>query len=127
MKRGKLRTKRWNDPVEAADGTRILICRYRPRALPKKAETWTEWIQELAPSKELHAAIYGKDGPPIGFDVFAQRFRAEMARQRPAVEALAQRVRRGETVTVLCSSACVDPARCHRTIVAALVDSTLNK
>ena len=27
----------------------------------------------------------------------------------------------GETLTLLCSSACVDPARCHRTLLARLV------
>ena len=27
----------------------------------------------------------------------------------------------GETITLLCSSACTDPARCHRTLLAGLV------
>jgi hypothetical protein len=34
----------------------------------------------------------------------------------------ADRVRRGETVTLLCSSACTDESRCHRTIVKHLID-----
>jgi uncharacterized protein YeaO (DUF488 family) len=45
-----LRTKRWNDPSEPDDGLRLLVCRYRPRALPKAKETWDEWWRELAPS-----------------------------------------------------------------------------
>ena len=48
-------TKRWNDPLEPGDGTRILICRYRPRGLPKGEETWNVWKPELGPSKELLA------------------------------------------------------------------------
>ena len=65
-----IRTCRWNDPGQAGDGQRILICRYRPRALPKAKETWDVWIPALGPSKELHAAFYGKRGPPIGWDEY---------------------------------------------------------
>ena len=36
-----IKTKRWNDPVEADDGYRLLVCRYRPRgwsaSLPREA------------------------------------------------------------------------------------------
>jgi hypothetical protein len=38
---------------------------------------------------------------------------------------LAARARGGETVTLLCSSACVDPARCHRTLLKELIDARL--
>ena len=54
-----LKTKRWDEPLEADDGTRILICRYRPRGLRKENETWSEWLPDLAPSAALHAAAYG--------------------------------------------------------------------
>ena len=35
-----IKTKRWCDPRKKSDGWRILICRYRPRALKKEDETW---------------------------------------------------------------------------------------
>jgi hypothetical protein len=35
---------------------------------------------------------------------------------------LAERVAAGETITLLCSSACVDPQRCHRTLLQRLVE-----
>jgi hypothetical protein len=35
---------------------------------------------------------------------------------------LARRAAAGETITLLCSSACDDPARCHRTLLARLVE-----
>jgi hypothetical protein len=38
---------------------------------------------------------------------------------------LAGRVRAGETVTLLCSSACTDPAHCHRTLLKALIDDAV--
>ena len=47
-----IRTKRWDDPKEPADGFRLLVCRYRPRGLPKDAETWDAWNADLGPSKE---------------------------------------------------------------------------
>jgi uncharacterized protein YeaO (DUF488 family) len=116
-----LRTKRWNDPSEPDDGLRLLVCRYRPRALPKAKETWDEWWRELAPSKELVAAFYGKNGRPIGWEEYRRRYLAEMKEQGPRLRELADRVARGERVTLLCSSACVDESRCHRSLLKQLV------
>jgi uncharacterized protein YeaO (DUF488 family) len=118
-----IRTKRWNDPAEPDDGTRILVSRYRPRGLPKGKETWDEWRQELGPSVELHAAFYGKGGSePIGFDEYVARYLHEVEARLPLIESLAGRVHRGETLTLLCSSACTDAARCHRTLLKQLIE-----
>jgi uncharacterized protein YeaO (DUF488 family) len=117
-----LRTKRWNDPRDAEDGYRLLVCRYRPRGVPKSEETWDAWCKALGPSEELHADFYGKnDGPPLSFAEYERRFREEMTRQRYWIEGFAAHLRRGDTITLLCSSACVDPARCHRTILASIL------
>ena len=121
----RLGSKRWNDPVGDDDGTRILISRYRPRGVKKTAETWTEWHRELAPSEPLHAAYYGKFDVAITFEQYRTKFLAEMEPQRHHIEELARRVRRGERITLLCSSACTDPARCHRTLIIALVEAAL--
>ena len=61
----RIKTKRWNDPVEPDDGYRVLVCRYRPRGVRKEAETWDVWSPHLAPSRELLADYYGKHGPPL--------------------------------------------------------------
>lgn len=117
-----VRTKRWNDPVEPEDGFRLLICRYRPRGVRKEAEPWNASCPALAPSAELHAAVYGKTGPAIGWDEYARRFREQMLGAGYFIQSFAERVRQGETLTLLCSSACTDPARCHRTIVQELIE-----
>ncbi len=117
-----LRTKRWNDPAEDTDGYRLLVTRYRPRGVKTEDETWRTWCPELGPSVDLHAAAYGKDQPAIAFEEYERRYRAEMSRQRWFIEGFAKRVREGETLTLLCSSACTDPARCHRTILASLIE-----
>jgi uncharacterized protein YeaO (DUF488 family) len=119
-----IKLKRWNDPREPDDGFRLLICRYRPRALPKKDETWNAWQANLGPSKGLHADFYGKNGPPITWYEYRQRYLDEMASQREAIRALAERSRSGETITLLCSSACTDAEHCHRTLLKQLIDAS---
>ncbi len=117
-----VRTKRWNETVDPGDGFRLLVCRYRPRALPKSKETWDAWWPDLGPSRELHADFYGKHGPPITSAVYQQRYLEEMKAQKERIALLAQRVAAGETVTLLCSSACTDANRCHRTLLRRLVE-----
>jgi uncharacterized protein YeaO (DUF488 family) len=121
----RIKTKRWNDPVEPKDGHRLLVCRYRPRGVRKDAETWDAWSAQLGPSRELHADYYGKHGPPIGWPEFRRRYVAEMREQRETIAALAARVAGGETITLLCSSACADPEQCHRTLLKGLVAAAL--
>jgi len=55
------------------------------------------------------------------------RYREEGKRARVMIRALADRVRRGERLTLLCSSACADPARCHRTLLSAILDYLMDK
>jgi uncharacterized protein YeaO (DUF488 family) len=119
----RIRTKRWNDPSERDDGFRLLVCRYRPRGVRKDAETWDEWWPHLGPSRELHAAIYGKHEAPIAWRQFERRYLAEMRAQGDVISSLASRVAGGERITLLCSSACLDPSHCHRTVLAKLVAS----
>ncbi|HVE85147.1 MAG TPA: DUF488 family protein [Myxococcales bacterium] len=118
-----IRTRRWNDPARPGDGLKVLVCRYRPRALPKAKETWDEWRKELGPSAELHADYYGKHGPPIGWPEYRRRYLAEMKARQAEIRALAEKVAGGETVTLLCSSACTDEARCHRTLLKGLIEA----
>jgi uncharacterized protein YeaO (DUF488 family) len=121
--KGELRTRRWNDPALPGDGLRVLVCRYRPRGLRKADETWDEWWKDLAPSRELHAAFYGKGQPAIGHPEYRRRFLAEMRGDAALsrLRALRERVASGETITLLCSSACTDEAHCHRSLLRELV------
>jgi uncharacterized protein YeaO (DUF488 family) len=116
-------TKRWDDPADPSDGFRLLITRYRPRALPKADETWNAWIPELGPSVALHAAAYGKHGPAISWSLYRQRYLLEMKSQADKVQQLTDRVARGETITLLCSSACTVERRCHRSLLKELIES----
>jgi uncharacterized protein YeaO (DUF488 family) len=120
-----VRTSRWNDVRTADDGFRLLVCRLRPRGVSKADETWDDWWQDLGPTRGLLDAFHGKHAPPLDWDSYAARYLEEM--RGPAaswmIRDLARRSASGETITLLCSSACRDPARCHRTLLAELISS----
>ena len=125
-----IKTKRWNDRREADDGFRLLICRYRPRALPKSKETWDLWWSQLGPSKALHAAFYGKNGQtPLTWEEYRRRYLAEMQgeTQQESIAILAEKVAAGQTITLLCSSACGDATHCHRTLLKGLIEEQVSK
>jgi uncharacterized protein YeaO (DUF488 family) len=123
MAHGKVTTRRWNDPPVPGEGTRVLITRYRPRGVRKEDETWDEWYAALGPSAALHAAVYGKGQPAIGWDEYRRRYLDEISQDpgRFYVRALVGRLAAGESLALLCSSACTDPAHCHRTVLANLL------
>jgi uncharacterized protein YeaO (DUF488 family) len=122
-----VKTKRWNDEPAPDDGFRVLISRFRPRGLTKEKETWDEWWPELGPSRALHAAYYGKAGTPLPFAQYMARYLEEMGGQVFRIRALADRAAAGETITLLCSSACVDPERCHRTLLKRLIEAAVTR
>jgi len=127
-----IRTKRIAEPPADADGARILIARYRPRGVRRGEETWDAWEKRLAPSPALLDAFYGKRRErgrlvakglaPLAWGEYAARFHAEMGGPdaRAAIDDLAARSRRGETITLLCY--CEDERRCHRSLVRGLVE-----
>jgi uncharacterized protein YeaO (DUF488 family) len=117
-----VRMRRWNDRRLPGDGLRLLICRYRPRGVRKEDETWDEWDPGLGPSRALHAAAYGKTGPPLSWEDYRKRYLSEIAAQQPRIEELAARVRSGETLTLLCSNSCTDDERCHRSLLRGLIE-----
>jgi uncharacterized protein YeaO (DUF488 family) len=101
---------------------RLLICRYRPRGIAKAAETWDGWEPSLGPSRDLHAAVYGKKGTKISWETYRKLYLAEMRQQSQRISELAKRVAAGETITLLCSSACTRESRCHRSLLKELIE-----
>jgi uncharacterized protein YeaO (DUF488 family) len=122
-----LRTKRWNDPVAEDDGFRLLICRLRPRGVPKATQPWDAWWPELGPSRGLLDAFHGgATRDPLPWDDYVPRYLEEM--RAPAslwrIRDLTSRLAAGERLTLLCSAACTDAARCHRTLLAQMILTT---
>jgi uncharacterized protein YeaO (DUF488 family) len=122
-----IKTKRWDDPRESNDGFRLLVCRYRPRALLKENETWDAWDADLAPSKDLLAAFHGRSGAPITWAEYRVRYLGEMKAQAHRIRDLALRAAAGETITLLCSSACTDETHCHRSLLRTLIEKEITR
>ncbi len=120
-------TKRWDDPQDESDGTRILVTRFRPRGLRKEEETWSEWLADLAPTAELHAAAYGKGREAVGWSTYKAAYLKQMLAQRPLIQQLAQRALGGEVLTLLCSSQCARESRCHRSLLKELIEAEVGR
>ena len=120
-----LKHARWNTPKEPDDGFRVLVTRYRPRGLPKAKELWDVWWRELGPSEELFARFKGKAGPPVTLAEYREIYVQEMSAPEPQkrIRELAERLDRGEDVTLLCSRDCFIAEACHRTVLAKLVEA----
>jgi len=118
-----IKTRRWNDPHSSDEGFRLLVTRYRPRGVPKSAETWDAWAPDLGPSVQLHAAAYGKGVLIIPWATYRSRYLLEMRKQKASIDALGRRVASGEQITLLCSSACDRESRCHRSLLKELIEA----
>ena len=81
----KISCKRVYDPVEKADGYRVLVDRAWPRGIKKEDLALDDWRKELAPSTELRK-WFGHD--PQRWAGFYQRYHAELRDCDEAVQAL---------------------------------------
>src|SRR5437764_75373 len=116
-------TRRWNDPPYPDEGTRLLITRYRPRGVSKADETWDQWLPKLGPSKELLASFKTTSSTPIGWPSYRRRYLEEQRANAELIADLARRVDAGETITLVCSSACTRESRCHRSLLKELIEA----
>ena len=107
-----LRIKRIYAPPEAADGARILVDRLWPRGIRKEEAALTLWLKDAAPSTALRQ-WFGHD--PARWEVFQQRYRAELAERPDVLPVLAGLLRQGP-VTLL--YAAHDPEHNHALVLA---------
>ncbi len=112
-----VKTKRVYDPAEASDGDRILVTRYWPRGISRERLSITEWLRNLAPSKEL---LRDWKKQRISWEEYTVRYHEEMQGQQEAIRDLANRARRS-TITLLCFEREDDPC-CHRHLLKKLIE-----
>jgi len=79
-----VRVLRVYDAVDSA-GTKVLVDRLWPRGLRKDDPRFDVWLKEVAPTTELRT-WYGHD--EARYDEFVERYRAELASNAEAAEAL---------------------------------------
>ncbi|NEB38599.1 DUF488 family protein [Streptomyces sp. SID14515] len=112
-----VRVRRAYDPVEDADGTRVLVDRLWPRGVSKERAAIGVWLKDVTPSDELRS-WYHQDRADR-HEEFVERYRAELddPAHTEAVERLVGLVREGGPVTLI--TAVKDVADSH---VPVLVD-----
>ncbi len=120
-----IKTRRWNDPPDRDEGHRLLNTRYRPRGVSKHDETWDVWEPTLGPSKALHGAVYQVHASPIPWLQYRRKYINEQKTNKKLIQDLARRASSGETITLLCSSACTRESRCHRAILRELIENAM--
>jgi len=92
-----VRVKRIYDPVEQADGYRVLIDHVWPRGVSRERAALDEWAKELAPSGELRRWFGHR---PDRFTAFRTRYARELAAHDDRIDALRRRSDAGP-VTIL--------------------------
>jgi len=112
-----VKTKRAYDPADASDGDRILVTRYWPRGISRERLSITEWLRNLAPSKEL---LFDWKNKKISWDEYTIRYHEEMSSQNKVIRELANRAKRG-TIALLCFEKEGDPC-CHRHLLKDLIE-----
>lgn len=126
MPEGELRTKHLRAEIEEEDGTRVYISRRWPRGVAK-GERFSEWMKALAPSTELLDA-YLHEG--LDWATYQERFLDELEHEdaQARLDELSERVRSGETITLLCDHPRDAPGEhCHRFLVERLVEARLDE
>lgn len=116
----RLGTPRWSN-----EGLRIGTVRHPPRGVPKSefasGDWYDVWFPNLAPSADLvklgRAAATSAD-----WSEFVRRYKREMSEPGPRhdIELLAALSR---TVDFSVGCYCEDAQRCHRSVLAALLDA----
>lgn len=96
-----LKVKRVYAKPMKADGLRVLVDRLWPRGLTKRKARVDHWLRDIAPSHALRK-WYGHE--PSRWPGFKRRYRAELKKQKAAVESLRALRREHGTVTLLFSS-----------------------
>lgn len=87
-----VRLQRAYVPPQPEDGSRVLIDRLWPRGVKKEALALSDWCKDLAPSTELRKWF---NHDPAKWEEFRQRYRAELAAQGPALDALRAQAQQG--------------------------------
>ena len=118
-----IRVVRLGSPRASGEGLRLGTVRRPPRGVPKaehaSRDFYDVWLPDLAPSEALVKQAQGASDERA-WRAFAKRYRAEMKRPEAArLLLLLAALSRQTNLSVGCY--CADEARCHRSILRALL------
>ncbi len=107
----RIRIKRVYEPASPGDGTRILVDRLWPRGLTKADAAVALWLKEIAPSSILRKWFHQDAGR---WEVFRDRYRAELHLRRELLEELLATARAGPLTLVYAAR---DPLHNHAAVL----------
>lgn len=112
-----------NNPRPPNSGTVILITRGRPFPWLD----YDEWQRVLSPQKETKDRWLTSKKTEQDWKIYLDDFNPQMKETKPveAIERLRQRVKNGETITLLCY--CKPEDHCHRNIIKSLIEVNTSK
>lgn len=112
-----VKTKNIYDPVESADGYRVLVMRFWPRGVSK--DKINKWEKELGTPPDL---IKKWKKGSICWSDFTKQYRDYVLGHNDKIDNLAKKADK-KTITLLCS--CHDEKHCHRTLLAQIIRKKL--
>ena len=74
----------------------------------------------------MRADYYDKQGKGPLVEEYQRRYLEEMKANAEEIDFLAELVKGGKTLTLLCSSACEDASHCHRTLLKRLIEERMS-
>ena len=92
-----IKLKRVYEPVDEADGKRILVERLWPRGLTKEKAQVDLWMKDVAPSTALRKWF---DHDPAKWTEFQKRYRAELEDNSEQVAQLTEAIGKRKTTLV---------------------------
>ena len=118
-----IRVVQLGTPRTTGEGLRLGTVRRPPRGVPRteyaSRDFYDVWLPELAPSENLvKVALRARDGRE--WQSFVKRYRAEMKRP-PAARLLSLLAAFSQHAAFSVGCYCADEARCHRSILKALL------
>ncbi|HSB79735.1 MAG TPA: DUF488 family protein [Candidatus Methylomirabilis sp.] len=118
-----IRVVQLGSPRTPGEGLRLGTVRRPPRGVPRteyaSRDFYDVWLPELSPSEELvKVALRARDGRE--WQSFVKRYRAEMKRP-PAARLLSLLAAFSQHTAFSVGCYCADEARCHRSILKALL------
>jgi uncharacterized protein YeaO (DUF488 family) len=118
-----IRVVRLGSPRALGEGLRLGTVRRPPRGVPKaehaSRDFYDVWLPDLAPSEGLvRQALAASD--ERAWKAFAKRYRSEMKRPE-ATRLLLLLAALSPTANLAVGCYCADEARCHRSVLRALL------
>ena len=89
-----IQLKRAYEEADSQDGFRVLVEPYWPRDLAEKDAKFDQWLQEVAPSAELHQR-FGQHPNIAKWAEFEQCYRAELQAKHKSIDFLRQKSKEG--------------------------------